>query len=40
MRALILGFDSFDPKLFETFSGQGDVTKPDQTCRRQRLFSL
>ncbi len=25
MRALILGFDSFDPKLFETFSGQGDL---------------
>jgi len=23
MRALILGFDSFDPKLFETFSGKG-----------------
>jgi predicted AlkP superfamily phosphohydrolase/phosphomutase len=25
MRALILGFDSFDPKLFETFSGEGDL---------------
>jgi predicted AlkP superfamily phosphohydrolase/phosphomutase len=25
MRALILGFDSFDPKLFERFSGQGDL---------------
>jgi hypothetical protein len=25
MRALILGFDSFDPKLFETFSGSGDL---------------
>ena len=25
MRALILGFDSFDPKLFEEFSDQGDL---------------
>lgn len=25
MRALILGFDSFDPKLFEAFSGKGDL---------------
>jgi len=25
MRALILGFDSFDPKLFETFSGEGKL---------------
>jgi len=25
MRALILGFDSFDPKLFEQFSGNGDL---------------
>ncbi len=25
MRALILGFDSFDPKLFEEFSGKGDL---------------
>lgn len=25
MRALILGFDSFDPKLFEKFSGNGDL---------------
>ena len=25
MRALILGFDSFDPKLFEQFSVNGDL---------------